>query len=109
MRTIKFVVKGQIISLDPECDISDLVPGTSGYLKAKFSFSPEWSGMKKVAAFFSNLGREYTPQLIEKDQTCIIPVEALKNSIIKVQVIGQSNNRNLTTNKVKLYQRGGKV
>ena len=49
MRTLKFAVNAQRITSDPNCDFSGIVPGTAGYLKAHFSFSPEWSGMVKVA------------------------------------------------------------
>lgn len=109
VRTLKFIVNGQTISLDPECDFSGLMPGTEGYLIAKFSFSPEWTDTKKVAAFFSNLGREFEPQIIKADRTCIIPVEALAKSIFKVQVIGQKGAYKLSTNKVKVYQKGGRT
>ena len=40
MRTLKFIVEGQIIKQDPSCDFTNLVPGTEGYLRAEFSFSP---------------------------------------------------------------------
>lgn len=109
MRTLNFIVEGQTIKLDPDCDFAGLVPGTEGYLEAKFSFSPEWDGLTKVAAFFSNLGIEYPPQLIKRDNTCIIPAEALTKSIYKVQVVGQKNNYKIRTNRVKVHQRGGKT
>ena len=109
MRTLKFIVKGQTISLDPRCDFDGLIPGTEGYLKAEFSFSPEWDNTKRVAAFFSNLGRELEPQIIKPDRTCMIPAEALEKSIFKVQVIGIKNAYKLSTNKVKVYQKGGRT
>lgn len=108
MRTLKFIVKGQNISLDPNCDFNSLVPGTSGYLEAEFSFSSDWDGCTKVAAFFSNLGREFPPQVIN-GSTCVIHSEALEKSVFKVQVIGQKENYNIRTNRVIVYQRGGKV
>ena len=108
MRTLKFVVEGQNISLDPNCDFSGLVPGTEGYLEAQFSFSPEWNGCAKVAAFFSSLGREFTPQVIN-GTSCIIPPEALEKSVFKVQVIGKKDNYTLRTNRIIVHQRGGKV
>ena len=107
MRILKFKVSGQTISLDSNCDFTGLVPGTNGYLKAEFMFSPEWESYTKVAAFYSNLGREYTPQLIKSDNTCMIPAEALEKSIFKVQVLGQHNERKICTNKVGVYQRRG--
>lgn len=108
MRTLKFVVDGQNISLDPKCDFTGLVPGTSGYLEASFSFSSEWDGCSKVAAFFSNLGREFTPQVIN-GSTCVIPPEALEKSVFKVQVIGKKGDYNIRTSRVAVQQRGGKV
>lgn len=108
MRTLEFIIEEQSIRLDPDCDFDGLVPGTAGYLQAKFSFSPEWDDCVKVAAFFSNLGREFPPRVIDGYGICKIPLEALKQSIFKVQVIGQGKDKTLTTNKVKVYQRGGK-
>lgn len=109
MRTLKFIVEGQTIRLDPDCDFTGIIPGTEGYLEAKFSFSPEWDGTTKAAAFYSNLGREYEPQLIKRDNTCVIPAEALAKSIFKVQVVGQKNNCIIRTNRAKVHQRGGKT
>lgn len=109
MRTIRFIVNGQSMKLDPECDISDLMPGSKGYLLASFAFSSEWDKCTKVAAFFSNLGTEYKPQILADGSTCIIPSEALAKSIFKVQVIGQKGDYNIRTNKVIVYQKGGKV
>ena len=41
MRTLKFIVNGQIIKQDPKCDFSNLIPASEGYLVAEFSFSKE--------------------------------------------------------------------
>ena len=107
MRTLKFIVNGQTISLDPKCDFSGLIPGTKGYLQAEFSFSDEWKNCTKVAAFFSNLGREYKPQVINNKSICNIPEEALQKSIFKVQVIGQRDDYKIRTDRVAVYQKGG--
>lgn len=109
MRTIKFIVDKQTITLDPKCDISDLVPGTSGYVQAEFSFTSEWDDCKKVVAFYSNLGREFEPQILTNRNVCAIPAEALKRAIFKVRVIGQSGRYKLATNKLSIHQRGGVV
>lgn len=109
MRTLEFIVEGQSIRLNPDCDFDGLVPGTAGYLQAKFAFSPEWEDCVKVAAFFSNLGSEFPAQVIDRTGKCNIPAEALEKSIFKVQVIGRGNDKTLTTNKVKVYQRGGNL
>lgn len=107
MKTLKFIVNGQSIILDPECDVSGLVPGTSGYVRAKFTFSPEWDRCVKVAAFYSNLGTEYQPQVLRNGDTCDIPPEALKKSIFKVKVFGKKNDYSICTNRAIVHQRGG--
>lgn len=110
MRTLKFIVHDQIIEADPNCDFSNLVPGTEGYIQASFSFSSEWDTCIKVAGFYSQMGTEYEPQIIEKG-TCTIPAEALKRRIFKVQVIGHDtvHPRRLTTNRLQVCQNGGKL
>lgn len=108
MRTINFIVEGQIISLDPQIDCADLVPGSEGYLRASFTFSPEWDGCEKVAGFYSLLGKEYAPQVLNDGKTCLIPSDALKKRIFKVQLLGKKQNLKLTTNKVVVRQNGGK-
>lgn len=108
MRTLKFIVNKQIITLDPNCDLSGLIPGSEGYLQAEFSFSSEWKNCVKVAAFYSFLGKEYQPQLLKDGKRCMIPAEALKGRRFKVQVIGKDNDVKITTNKVTVCQNGGK-
>lgn len=108
MRTLKFIVQNQIIEKDPDCDFNDLVPGTEGYLQASFSFSPEWNDCVKVAAFYSQMGTEYEPQILRDGKTCMIPSEALKRRVFKVQVVGQNSSKRLTTNRLAVYQNGGK-
>lgn len=111
MKTLRFIVENQIIKKDPTCDFSNLVPGTKGYLNAEFSFSKEWDGMTKVVGFYSPLGREYSPRALADGKTCIVPFEALEKRIFKIQVIGQSPDsmQKLKTNKIVVYQNGGKA
>lgn len=109
MRTLKFIVDGLIIKPDPSCDFSNLVPGTAGYLQAEFKFSNEWNGTTKVAGFYSILGKEYTPQVLNAANTCVIPAEALKGSKFKIQVCGSRGvDFKLKTDKVTVCQNGGK-
>ena len=107
MKTLKFKVDGQTITLDPECDVSSLIPGTNGFVRAKFTFSNEWDRCVKVAAFYSNLGTEYEPQVLKNGEVCDIPSEALKKSIFKVKVFGKKNDCTICTNKVTVRQKGG--
>ena len=107
MRTLKFVVNDQIITQDPNCDFDNLVPGSEGYLQAEFSFSPEWNDCTKVAAFYSVLGKEYPPQILTEENTCMIPSEALKKSFFKISIVGRSSKVRLTTNRITVCQNGG--
>ena len=110
MRTLRFIVTEQIIEKDPDCNFDNLVPGTEGYLRAEFSFSPEWNDCVKVAAFYSLMGTEYPPQMLEQGRYCMIPAEALKRRIFKIQVFGKdSNMKVLSTNKLTIRQNGGKT
>ena len=108
MRTLRFIVEDQIITQDPDCDFSNLVPGTEGYIQAEFIFSPEWDGYTKVASFSSGRN-EYTPKILEGGQTCLIPTEALARYIFMVRVLGRKNDTKLKTNSVAVRQNGGKV
>lgn len=110
MRTLKFIVNDQIIEQDPRCNFDNLVPGSEGYFKAEFSFSPHWDGFVKAATFWSLLGKEYQPQILKDGKSCIIPTEALKKKTFKIQVIGKrgDSQMKLLTNKVAVCQTGGR-
>lgn len=109
MRTLRFIIEGQVLTLDPTCDSSDLIPGTENFIRAHFSFSNEWDNCVKVAAFYSMIGSEYAPQQIKEDMTCMIPIDATKRHRFKVQVIGRNKKENskLCTNKLIVEQGGG--
>ena len=68
---MKIKVVNQRLYLDPP----ETVEGTREYLKAEFSFSEEWDGTVKTA-FFRGADGENHPKLL-KDDTCIVPAEAL--------------------------------
>lgn len=108
MRTLKFIVDGQVIKQDPNCDFDNLIPGTTGYLRAEFSFSPEWNNRTKIASFWSRLGKEYKPQILSDGKSCLIPDEALEKRVFKVQILGRKNEDIIKTNKVSVCQNGGR-
>lgn len=108
MRTLKFNVTGQIVTLDPSCDTTTLVPGAEEPIQAEFTFSEEWDGCVKVVGFYSNLGREFEPRILKDGKVCRIPTEALKKSIIKLKVFGQHPDYPIQTNKIAIHQKGGK-
>lgn len=110
MRTLKFIVEGQTIRQDPECDFSNLVPGTENYMKAEFSFSNEWQGCMKVIGFYSIMGKEYKPEVIKDGSSCIIPAEALKKRAFKLRVGGvRPNGTKIITDKITISQDGGNL
>lgn len=109
MKTLKFNITGQTITLDPNCSEMDLVPGTNGYVQAEFNFSSEWDNCLKVVAFYSNLGREFEPRVLKGGKVCDIPPEVLKRSIFKLKVLGKKSDYELCTDKLTVYQRGGNV
>ena len=109
MRTLKFIVDGQIIKKDPDCNFDNLVPNTEGYLRAQFSFSREWDGCVKVASFCSAMGTEYPPQVLKDGRSCMIPAEALARYSYDVQVIGKKENYKISTNKITVLQEGGNI
>lgn len=112
MRTLRFIVDGDVIQQDPSCDFSNLFPGRNPDVEAEFVFSPEWEGSVKVAAFWSMLDKEYEPQVLNGD-SCSIPMEALARASFKIQVIGKKRETSrsmtaLSTNKLTVRQTGGK-
>lgn len=106
MRTLQFNVEGLILSKDPNCNFDKIVPCTNGYLQAQFQFSEEWNGYLKVAEFSSG-NHEYTPQVLDKNNSCMIPQEALKRSIFRIRILGRQNDNRLITNRILVYQKGG--
>lgn len=108
MRILSFLVSGTTIKQDPECDLSGLFPGKNDDVQAKFTFSNEWKSRPKVIAFWSMLNQEYPPCVLNADNTCKIPKEALARPAFKIQVIGSDRGRRCETDTITVYQKGGK-
>lgn len=109
MRTLKFIVDGQTIKKDPNCNFDGLVPGSEGYLQAEFSFSRDWDGAVKVAGFYTRMGKECPPQILTDGMRCTIPPEATKNRVFKVKMLGKTKNYTIETNRVEVTQEGGSL
>ena len=101
MRLLKFNINAQHISKDPDCDFGKIVAGTSNYLRAQFTFSPEWQDCVKVASFWRG-GKEHA--VILKGDECDIPPEALSGITFGVTVIGQKDKYRITTDRVLVRQ-----
>lgn len=107
MRTLKFIVSNDSIIQDPECDFEGLFPGKNDEIQADFTFSPEWKNRVKVASFWSILDKEYPPQVLNNENVCEIPKEALARPVFKMQILGKYRGRIFQTNPITIYQRGG--
>ena len=102
-RTLVFDVDGQRLRRNRECDFSCIAAGTVGYLRAKFNFPfSGWHGCTKAASFWAD-GKEYAV-LLDKDDSCIIPSEALKGDKFYVSVMGAKTGYKIETIKVKVRQ-----
>ena len=88
MRTLRFNVDGLIVSKAEDCDFDGLVPGTSGYLRASFIFSPEWHGTVKAVEFIRG-NVECPAQILKDGKSCIIPEEALIGNRFQIRVYGK--------------------
>lgn len=107
MRILKFIVSGQTLKADPNCNFEGIVPGSEGHLQVEFAFSPDWNECVKVVGFYSTLGKEYPPQILKDGKSCIIPAEALKRRTIQLRVLGKGEAFTIKTNKVAFRQNGG--
>ena len=101
MRSLDFNVDAQYISKDQNCDFTKLVAGTRNYLRAHFTFSPEWHECVRVASFWRG-GKEHA--VIIQNNTCDIPSEVLIGPTFRVSVTGQRGDYRITTNKVLVRQ-----
>ena len=110
MKTLKFIVDGYVIRPDPSCkDFEGLVPG-GGDVKLVLSFSNDWRGYSRVAAFYRAMGKEYDPRVLEDGAYCMVPAEALTKRVFKVRVFGRNNNSDaMCTNTLTVRQNGGVV
>lgn len=102
-RILEFDVKKQRIIRRKSCDFTKIVAGSVGYLRAKFYFTQsEWSGCRKAASFWVNL--EEHAALLDENDTCLIPAEALIGNKFEVSVTGMRHDYKITTNRTKVIQ-----
>jgi hypothetical protein len=103
MRTLRFNVSKQRITNQKDCDFSGIVAGSVGYLYAKFDFSKEWDECTMKIARFWNNDNEYSV-ILDPNNECEIPHEALTNKIFRVSVLGVASQFRIDTNKAKVRQ-----
>ena len=105
MRILKFEVNGQKLQKESGCDFSGIAPGTSGYLKASFSFSAEWTGMVKVAEFRTHASSEPVSVPIINNE-CMVPADVTSGDRWYVKVIGKRGNVLIPTGNCRVRQEG---
>lgn len=102
MKTINFKVNGQRLSLENGLR-GRVLAGTKGYLVAKFTFSEDWDGFQKVAAFYDGDGHEYPRPLVSNQ--CMVPDEVTDGVKFKVKVFGKQGNSMVFTDTETVRQR----
>lgn len=103
MRILRFNVDKQRITKEKDCDFSGIVAGSIGYLHAKFHFSTEWDECTaKIARFW--IDEEEHSVILDSNNECEIPPEALTGRIFKVSVMGVAPSFRIDTNKTKVRQ-----
>lgn len=103
MRILDFIVKGQSLTKNPDCDFGNIVAGTRGYLSARFQFyGNEWNTCKKAASFYLE-DREFAV-LLDENNSCLIPNEVLVSDRFEVSLTGLKNEMLIKTTKVKVKQ-----
>jgi hypothetical protein len=101
VKVLDFIVVKQTMQRDPACDFSGLVAGSRGYLRARFRFSSDWAGCRKVV-IFSAKGKDYPVPLI--NNTCEIPAEALACTLVQVRAVGRRDGYEINTDTVSFSQ-----
>lgn len=101
MRILDFIVSGQTIKRDPSCDFTGLVAGSRGYVLARFRFSTDWAGCKKVVIFSGNGTERPTPLT---NNMCEIPAEVLTGTAVQVRAVGRRDGYQITTGTVAFSQ-----
>ena len=103
MRILDFIVKGQSLTKNPDCDFGNIVAGTKGYLSARFQFyGNEWNGCKKAASFW--VGDTEHAVLLDENNSCVIPAEVLINDRFEVSLTGLKDGLLIKTTKTKVKQ-----
>lgn len=105
MRNLNFNVSGQRLS--KEGDFDNIVVGSKGYLKAVFTFDPEWKGFARVAVFKPNSGNEI-PVAIDANGECLVPNEVTDCACISVKVVGKSKVGQIIVTNIVYFMQNSK-
>ena len=110
MRLLEFQVNRQTLRKLPGCDFSNIVAGSSGYLRAKFHFSEDWNDYTKKVVEFVGEHSNCDAVLLDENFECDIPVQ--NGGFFKVTVYGAGEPKDdtvpvINTNSMKVKQKVG--
>lgn len=103
MKVLKLQVHDDTLDYAPHFSVDGLYPGMEEPVRLEFDFSESWRSVAKVAAFYSPLGNEYPPRVLNDGKSCIVPAKALTKTSFKVQIL----SKQLCTNKLTVSLKGG--
>lgn len=110
MRLLEFQVNRQSLRKLPGCDFSNIVAGSSGYLRAKFHFSEDWDEYVKKAVEFVSEHGDNKVVLLDENNECNIPLETGGFFMVTVYGAGKLDDDQLpvvSTNSMKVKQKVG--
>lgn len=88
MRFLEFQVREQVLMKKPGCDFSNIVAGSSGYLRAKFYFTEDWNEYVKKAAHFIGEDGSEEAVILDENNECEIPSKVLTGKYFIVTTYG---------------------
>lgn len=105
MRTLKFIVDGQILYKDKNCSFINIVKGSHNYLFLHFNFiGEEWTQYDKAVEFETKTSHKIVNFY---GHTVGIPDEITSERIITIRLIGYKNKEVVfKTSSQNILQRG---
>lgn len=106
MATIGLKLENQLLTIQNQEIIAS---GGSNIDKCEFTFSDEWGGFVKTAVFYQDKTHTHYA-VLEADDTCMIPAEAMaKEGNLYIGVFGINSSKVLTSTIEKFYINEGAI
>lgn len=105
MRILKFIVEGQTLRKDPECDFSHIIKGSKDYLGCSFKLPADWRNIP-LAATFTHYGKEICASPVFSG-ACLVDNSVTDYKNFKISLTAIKNGEIVRTNAVKIWQEEG--
>ena len=105
MRTLQFIVDGQNLIKDPNCDFENIVKGSHNYLSCWFSLSRDWSGCKVAVSFLKN-EKEIDAVMLE-NYCCMVPNKVSELQSFYIKLVGVRKDGYKIVSKKCYIRQGG--